>query len=115
MLRDEGDQLMAYYLVRAKAKPERLAELEKLLSQKAFERLRPFGESLSDGLCGARIAADGLAVWEEEDYCSPPLAMEREAVLDVYFDDIQVEAVKGGEGWSRIRKLPRLFPSLPSN
>lgn len=106
---------MAYYLVRAKAKPEKLPELEKLLAQKAFIRMRPFGEALTEGLCGARLAVDGLAVWEEEDYCSPPLAMEREAVLDTYFDDIQVEAVKVGEGWRRIRELPRLFPSLPSD
>ena len=106
---------MAYYLVRAKAKPGRLTELENLLAQKAFEGLRPFGKSLSAGLCGARLAVDGLAVWEEEDYCSPPLAMEREAVLDTYFEDIQVEAVKVGEGWRRIRELPRLFPSLPSD
>jgi hypothetical protein len=28
---------------------------------------------------------------EEEDYCSPPLAQERAAVLDTYFDDITVE------------------------
>ncbi len=47
------------------------------------------------------------------DYCSPPLAMERAAVLDSYFDDIQVEAVKAGEGWSRIQEMPRLFSSLP--
>ncbi len=104
---------MAYYLVRAKAKPERLTELENLLAQKAFEGLQPFGKSLSAGLCGARLAVDGLAVWEEEDYCSPPLAMEREAMLDTYFDDIQVEAVKVSEGWKRIRDLPRLFPALP--
>jgi hypothetical protein len=105
---------MAFYLVLAKPKPGRLAELEKLLSQKAFEGLRPFGQALSAGLCGARLAADGAAVWEEEDYCVPPLAMERAAVLDAYFDDIQVEAVKLGEGWRRVRELSRLFPSLPS-
>lgn len=104
---------MAYYLVRAEAKPERLAELEGLLAQQAFVRMRPFGKALTAGLCGARIAADGLAVWEEEDYCSPPLAMEREAVLDTYFDNIHVEAVKVGEGWRRVQALPRLFPSLP--
>lgn len=104
---------MAYYLVRARARPERLAELETLLSQDAFARMRPFGEALTAGLLGARVASDNLAVWEEEDYCSPPLAMERAAVLDTYFDDIQVEAVKLGEGWKRIRDLPRLFPALP--
>ncbi|MFQ5847432.1 MAG: hypothetical protein ACE5IQ_07105 [Candidatus Methylomirabilales bacterium] len=105
---------MAYYLVWAKAKLERLPELETLLAQKAFEGLRPFGQALSAGLGGARVGVDGIAVWEEEDYCSPPLAMERAAVLDTYFDDIRVEAVKPGEGWSRIRELPRLFRALAS-
>ena len=103
---------MAYYLVRAKPKPERLAELATLIEQHAFRSLRPFGKSLTAGLCGARIGADGLALWEEEDYCSPPLAQERAAVLDKYFDDLQVEPVQPGEGWSRIRELPRLFPTL---
>jgi hypothetical protein len=27
-------------------------------------------------------------MWIEEDYCSPPLAMERKVVLDRYFDDV---------------------------
>lgn len=105
---------MAYYLVRARPKRERMSDLEKLLAQHAFIDLRPFGQSLTAGLSGARVGADGLALWEEEDYCSPPLAMERAAVLDTYFNDIQVEAVKLGEGWKRIRGLPRLFPTLPS-
>ncbi len=105
---------MAYYLVRARPKRERMSDLEKLLAQDAFNDLRPFGQSLTAGLSGARVGADGLALWEEEDYCSPPLAMERAAVLDTYFNDIQVEAVKLGEGWKRIRGLPRLFPTHPS-
>lgn len=103
---------MAYYLVRARPKLDRLGELEKLLIERAFEGLRPFGQALSAGLAGARVSAKGLALWEEEDYCSPPLAMERAAVLDSYFDDIQVEPVKVGQGWKRIRELPRLFPVL---
>jgi len=51
-----------------------------------------------------------VAVWEEEDYCAPPLAQERAAVLDDYFHDLRVEKVKEGEGWSKIEALPRLFP-----
>jgi len=48
-------------------------------------------------------------VWIEEDYCSPPLAMEKEAVLNRYFDDIRVEVVSSQEeGWNRI-KDKRLF------
>lgn len=104
---------MAYYLVRAKPKLNKLGELEKRLAERAFEGMRPFGQALSAGLAGARVGVDGLAVWEEEDYCSPPLAMERAAVLDRYFDDIQVEVVKAGQGWKRIRELPRLFSGLP--
>ena len=104
---------MAYYLVRARPKLKRLGELEKLLIERAFEGLRPFGQALSVGLAGARVGAEGVALWEEEDYCSPPLAMERAAVLDSYFDDIQVEAVMPGEGWSRIQEMPRLFPTVP--
>jgi hypothetical protein len=49
-------------------------------------------------------------VWEEEDYCQPPLAEERAAVLDHYFDGLQVEAVSRDSGWRRIESLPRLFP-----
>jgi hypothetical protein len=103
---------MAYYLVRARPKLDKLGELEKLLIERAFEGLRPFGEALSAGLAGARVGADGVAVWEEEDYCSPPLAMERAAVLDTYFEDIRVEAVREDEGWQRIADLPRLFPAF---
>jgi hypothetical protein len=51
-------------------------------------------------------------VWEEEDYCSPPLAEERAAVLDDYFEEIEVEKVQKGGGWQQIKNLPKLFPTL---
>jgi hypothetical protein len=38
-----------------------------------------------------RIRKDGVAVWEEEDYCRTPLVQERAAVLDNYFHDLRVE------------------------
>jgi hypothetical protein len=44
-------------------------------------------------------------VWEEEDYCRPPLALERAAVLDAYFTALSVEAVARGAGWARIQHL----------
>ena len=99
---------MAYYLVRAKPKPERLGELSRQLEQNAFVGLRPFGKALTHSLENARTDSDGSAIWEEEDYCSPPLAEERAAVLDLYFDEITVEPVKAGEGWKQIHALPRL-------
>jgi hypothetical protein len=99
---------MAYYLVRAKPKPERLSELQDRLQQSAFIGLRPFGKALTHSLKEARTQSEGFAIWEEEDYCSPPLAEERAAVLDNYFDEISVERVDAGEGWKRIKALPKL-------
>jgi len=103
--------MMAHYLVRAYPRPGKLDELEAELSRDTFVDLEPFGRSLTKGLRGARIEGE-RAVWEEEDYCSPPLAQERAAVLDRYFDEIAVEPVAKGEGWRRIEALPPLFPEL---
>ena len=103
---------MAYYLVSARPVPNRLNDLEAKLTKRAFLNLEPFGRSLSASLEGARRLPDGTAVWEEEDYCRPPLAQESEAVLDHYFADLTVERVSVGSGWERIAELPPLFPAL---
>lgn len=103
---------MAHYIVRAKPKPDRLAELNRRLAENAFVNLRPFGKALTHSLNNARIDSDGTAIWEEEDYCSPPLAQERAAVLDAYFDEITVEPVNAGDGWARIENLPKLGANL---
>jgi hypothetical protein len=60
----------------------------------------------------ARLREDGYAVWEEEDYCSPPLAQERAAALNEFFDELEVTPVKEGAGWEEIEQLPLLFPDL---
>jgi hypothetical protein len=103
---------MAHYLVRAKPIRERLAELTEQLQEDSFLSLRPFGKALTHSLNNARTESDGTAIWEEEDYCSPPLAQERTAVLDRYFDEIRVERVDAGEGWARIENLPKLCANL---
>ncbi|MFH1068999.1 MAG: hypothetical protein V1794_05190 [Candidatus Glassbacteria bacterium] len=100
---------MAHYLVSAGVKRELLAELERKLSAGEFRGLRPFGKALSFSLGNARWKDIDTAVWEEEDYCSPPLAAEREAVLDRYFERIEVESVEEGEGWEKIKELQKLF------
>ena len=71
--------------------------------------MRPFGKYPQYSLKNA--TEDGnSALWIEEDYCSPPLAMEREAVLDQYFNDITVEKVRSEkEAWNRINDKPRLW------
>ena len=103
---------MAYYLVFAVPRQDRLGELEARLAREEFLPMRPFGHALSKSLAGARRRPDGVAVWEEEDYCRPPLAQEREAVLDGYFEDLRTEPVRRGVGWKQIDDLPRLFPGL---
>ncbi len=103
---------MAFYLVSAVPKPGLIEELGERLDRDAFVDMRPFGKALTKGLKNARIRRDGVAVWEEEDYCSPPLAQEREAVLDDYFLDLRVEPVDEGDGWRKIEDLPRLFPEF---
>jgi hypothetical protein len=103
---------MAYYLVHATPRKERLKELETRLARGEFMSMRPFGSALSHSLREARYQPDGSAVWEEEDYCRPPLAEERAAVLDDYFDSLTVRPVERSAGWKEIGDLPRLFPGL---
>jgi hypothetical protein len=103
---------MAHYLVSARPLPGRMNELEERLKKQAFRKLEPFGRALTASLESARRRPDGSAVWEEEDYCRPPLAQEREAVLDHYFEELSVERVDRGGGWSQIAELPPLFPGI---
>ena len=97
---------MAYYLVKAKFHNDLLTELRSRLDSGEIEKMQPFGRALQYSLENARLDPGGWAVWEEEDYCSPPLAQERAAVLDTYFTDLNVERLQKGEGWKQIESLP---------
>jgi hypothetical protein len=103
---------MAYYLVTASPREELLEELRTKLARDEFVTLRPFGRALSSSLRRARRLPNGRAMWEEEDYCQPPLAEERAAVLDRYFDGLSVELVAEGTGWTLIEPMPAMFPEL---
>lgn len=103
---------MAYYFVSARPLLERMDDLQARLMEQAFLRLEPFGRALTASLEAARRLPDGTALWEEEDYCRPPLAQERAAVLDHYFEELSVEPVERGGGWQRIGDLPPLFPDI---
>jgi hypothetical protein len=70
-----------------------MEELRNLLRRDAFVALRPFGMAITLSLRNARLQQDGSAVWEEEDYCTPPLAQERAAVLDTFFESLETELV----------------------
>jgi hypothetical protein len=103
---------MTFYLVRAKPRRELLRSLHEELSSGKISRMRPFGQALQYSLENARVDTkdSDFALWIEEDYCSPPLAMERENVLDRYFNDITVERVESEEeAWNMINNKPRLW------
>jgi hypothetical protein len=103
---------MALYMVKARPRKEPLEKLQKDLSSGNISKIRPFGHALQYSLENARIDNENpdYALWVEEDYCSPPLAMERESVLDQYFNDIQVLHVESEEeGWNRIKDKPSLW------
>jgi hypothetical protein len=105
---------MAHYLITARPRPDRLAKLLANLHKQAYASVRPFGKSMTYSLENARLLEDGCATWEEEDYCTPPLAQERAAALDEYFDELDITLVQEGAGWEKIEALPRLFPELAS-
>lgn len=101
---------MTHYLVRARPDHDALPELRDQLLEGEVQALDPFGRELDQALRRARLdPTDGKAVWEEEDHCTPPLRMEREAVLDAFFEEIEVEEVNPGDGWERIEGLPSLW------
>jgi len=86
------------------------------LNSGEISRLRPFGKTLqygldnANGLDNAKVdSKDGYTLWIEEDYCTPPLAMERESVLDRYFEDITVQLIASEkEEFDRIAQFPGL-------
>lgn len=101
---------MAHYLVRAEPREDRMAELRELLESGEIREMEPFGRALERSLEDARWDPETEeAAWEELDYCSPPLAQERDAVLDDHFREIRVERVEEGDGWDRIADLPSLW------
>ena len=103
---------MAHYLVTAKPKSDLRAELLGNLRNDAYASMRPFGKALTYSLRHARLLEDGYATWEEEDYCSPPLAEERAAALDEFFEELNIAPVQPGAGWAKIDQLQLLFPEL---
>jgi hypothetical protein len=103
---------MALYMVKARPRKELLENLHNDLSSGKISKMRLFGHALQYSLENTRIDNENpdYALWVEEDYCSPPLAMERESVLDQYFNDIEVLCVESEEqGWNMIKEKPSLW------
>jgi hypothetical protein len=98
---------MAHYLVRATPK-DNLDDLKAKLDNEDIAKRRPYGGEMQQALERARRTENGDAIWEEQCFCTPPLAQERE-VLDVYFENLTTERLAAGEGWQQIDALPSLW------
>ena len=101
---------MTFNFVEAKVKTHILEQRQEMESSK-IKKLVPYGNSLHYSLENAkRDDKEGVYALWIEDYCSPPLAMERESVLDIYFDDLIVEIVESEKvGWARIKDKPSIW------
>lgn len=89
-----------------------MPELRDRLDREDIKQMEPFGAAMTKALENARFDPETReAVWVEEDYCSPPLAMERAEVLDDYFEAITIvdQNVDETAGWNRIEDLPSLW------
>lgn len=104
---------MAFYLVEAELKQDKLEKLKEKIKNKSFEDLKPFGKAITKSLENARYdPKEKKVLWEEEDYCSPPLKQEKAQVLNNYFKNLEIEKVNKGNGWKKIKNLPLLWENI---
>ena len=81
------------YHVRAKFREETAAAFLTKLTDGTIEGQRPDGPELMASMKRAVVGDDGLIEWSEMCYCDPPLAHERETVLDAHFDIISADPI----------------------
>jgi len=103
---------MAFYLVRAHPKRDRIGELQTRLENREIEDMRPFGKALTRALENVRFKTETREALWEEDYCRPTLAQERAALLDDYLQNLEIERVYENMGWEQIDSPPSLWTEI---
>ncbi len=97
--------------VRARLRTDTASALLAKLTDGTIASQRPDGAELVASMERAVVNANGETEWSELCYCDPPLAHERETVLDLHFDDIRTspieayEQYKGHEFMDHLRAL----------
>ena len=79
------------YHVQAKFRAGTAAEFLAKLTDGTIAAQRPDGSEIVRAMERAVVTTDGRVEWSERCYCSPPLAHERETVLDLHFEQITTE------------------------
>ncbi len=86
------------YFVRARFQDEgKKAEFLKILTDGTISALEPFGEEIAAAMRRA-VRKEDRVEWTETCYCRTPLAQERAAVYDRFFEDIQTETIEEFHG-----------------
>ena len=85
------------YQVRARLRPGAEAALLQKLTDGSVASQRPDGAEIVAAMARAVLTGDGQVEWSETCYCSPPLAHERETVLDHHFDAISTREIGAHE------------------
>ena len=81
------------YKVCAQLRPGTEAALLQKLTDGTVASQRPDGPEIVASMERAVLTGDGHVEWSETCYCSPPLAHERETVLDHHFDGISTQEI----------------------
>jgi hypothetical protein len=82
------------YKVKARFKEVSAAEFQRKLLDGTIANQKPDGPELVDSMNRAVLKESGEVEWSELCYCNPPLAHERQTVLDDHFDDISTEVIE---------------------
>lgn len=83
------------YKVTAQFKAASAAEFRRKLGDGTIARQQPDGQEMVDSMNRAVVTKSGDVEWSERCYCKPPLAHERQTVLDHHFDHISAEVIEG--------------------
>lgn len=84
-----------FYYVTAQLRTEMAGDLRRALLDDTIRNQKPDGQEIVDSLMRAVVTTDGAVEWSEVCYCEPPLAHERQTVLDRFFDEISTRPVDG--------------------
>jgi hypothetical protein len=81
------------YLVTARLRPGQAGALREALESGRLAEGEVYEDEIQRALAEAVVEGD-VVRWSETCYCSPPLKAER-SVLDIYFEQIDVEPLAG--------------------
>lgn len=81
------------YRVQARLKPDAGNAFYVKLTDGSVEQQKPDGKEILASMRRAVVQDDGLIVWNETCYCTPPLRHERETVYDSFFVEMSTEPV----------------------